>query len=146
MAKHEFRTPGALPRFDVPPFDISALIDCQQRNMGMLVQANRVAFEGAQAVALEHAAMMREFTDDMTKVVASVSRRANADPADHQGDGPDTDPTQAMFEHAAAHIRQIAEQIASSNDTIFQLFDRRTREIMDEVNAMSRPQGPDEKG
>jgi len=146
MAKRESRTLWASPGFDTPPFDISALIDCQQRNIETFIQANRAAFEGAQAVALEHAAMMREFTDDMTKVLASASRRANANPADHQGDGSDTDPTQAMFEHAAAHIRQIAEQIASSNDTIFQLFDRRTREIMDEANAMSRPQSPDEKG
>jgi phasin family protein len=121
----EMRFPASLP-------DTGALMAAHRRNMDALSQANRMALEGAQAVARRHMEIMQqtmtELTEHVRELASSETPQAKAARA--------AELLKRSYEHAVANIRELSDLIQRSNTEALGLLDHRFKEAMDEVKHL----------
>jgi phasin family protein len=125
----EFRLP-AMP-------DLEGLAQAQRRNLEALSAANKVALEGAQAVARRHVEIMYSAMTEMTEALRSMSgMESPQDRAARQAEM-----LKAGYERAVANMRELADLIQKSNGEALELLNRRFAEAMDEVKTMAAKAG-----
>ena len=113
--------------------DVEAMLAVQRRNMEVLSNANRVALEGAQAVARRHMEMvqqtMSDMTDGMRQLASPESPQARA--------AKQAEMLKQGYERAVAHMRELADLIQQSNGEALGLLNQRFAEAMDEVKQLA---------
>lgn len=113
--------------------DMEAILAVQRRNMETLSAANRVALEGAQAVARRHMEMvqqtMSDMTDGMRQLAAPESPQARA--------AKQAEMLKQGYERAVAHMRELADLIQQSNGEALGLLNQRFAEAVDEVKQLA---------
>ena len=125
----EFRMPG-MP-------DIDALAAAQRRNVEALSTANRVALEGAQAVARRHMEILQQSMADMTETMrAMASQDSPQAKAARQAEM-----LKSAYEKAVGNMKELADLIQKSNSEAISVLNHRFTEAMDEVRSLSKPQG-----
>ncbi len=105
----------------------------QRRNLETLSQANRVALEGAQAVAKRHMEIIQQTMSEMSDAVRVLSSgEAPQDQAARQikllKDG---------YSRAVANMKEIADLIQKSNGEAVEILNQRFMEAMDEVKDVT---------
>lgn len=109
-----------------------ALMNAHRRNMEALSAANKIALEGAQAVAKRHMEIMQQ-----TMAELSESIRALATPEAPQAKAAQqAELLKRAYEHAVANTREMSDLIQRSNGEALQLLNKRIAEAMDEVKAL----------
>ncbi len=121
----EMRFPTALP-------DGNILLAAHRRNMDALSQANRLALEGAQAVARRHMEIMQQ---TMTELTDQVRELATADTPQAKA-ARQAELLKRSYEHAVNNMRELSDLIQRSNGEALALLDHRFREAMDEVHVL----------
>jgi phasin family protein len=112
--------------------DLEGLLAVQKRNLDALSEANRIALEGAQAVARRHMEIMQQ-----TMVELSETMRALA-----AAEGPgEKAATQAellkkAYERAVANTREMSDLIQHAGSDAIEQLNRRIVEAMDEIKAL----------
>ena len=124
----EFRLP-AMP-------DLEGLAQAQRRNLEALSAANKVALEGAQAVARRHMEIMQSAMSEMTDALRSMS--GTESPQDRAARQAEL--LKSGYERAVANMREVADLIQKSNGEALGLLNRRFAEAMDEVKSMAAKQ------
>ena len=110
-------------------FDVGALMQMQSRNIEIMVEANRIFVDTAQAIARCQSDMMRDCIEQMTRAFAELSGRGEpAELASKEGAA-----VQVLFEKTAGHVRDIAELLSRSNAEAIQLVNGRMRSVAEEV-------------
>jgi len=121
----EFRLP-AMP-------DLEGLAQAQRRNLEALSAANRIALEGAQAVARRHMEIvqtaMTEMTDAMRGMSGTESPQAHAQRQ--------AELLKAGYERAVTNMREIGDLIQKANGEALELLNRRFAEAMEEVKQLT---------
>jgi phasin family protein len=125
----EFRIPG-MP-------DMQALADAQKRNLEALSQANKLAIEGAQAIARRNMEILQQTMTDMTQAM----QRLTTEGAPQDKMAQQTELMKAAYERAISNMREIADLIQKSNGEALQVLNRRFTEAMDEVKGMMAKNG-----
>ncbi|HWL81556.1 MAG TPA: TIGR01841 family phasin [Roseomonas sp.] len=120
----EFRLP-ALP-------DADALAVAQKRNLEALSAANKVALEGAQAVARRHMEILQQSVSEMTQALQGLS--AEATPQEKAAKQAEV--LKASYGRAVANMQEIADLIQKSNAEALSVLNRRFAEAMDEVKSL----------
>lgn len=120
----EFRTPG-MP-------DIEAFAAAQRRNMEALSTANRVALEGAQAVARRHMEILQSSVSELTEAMKTLSAPDSAQAKATQ----QTDMMKAAYEKAVANMKEVADLIQRSNSEAVSVLNHRFTEAMDEAKTL----------
>lgn len=124
-------------RLPVVP-DVEALAAAQRRNFEALSAANKVALEGAQAVARRHMEILQSSMSEMTQAMQSLT--GEADPqvkAARQAEM-----VKSTYGRAVSNMQEIADLIQKSNAEALSLLNRRFAEAMDEVKTlMSKSSG-----
>ncbi|MDB5411764.1 MAG: phasin [Rubritepida sp.] len=113
--------------------DFQALAEAQKRNIEALTTANRLAMEGAQAVARRNMEIMQQVMGEMSQAVqslATVEGPANVKAA-HQ-----TDLMKTAYERAVTNMHEISELIQKSNGEAVGVLNRRFAEALEEVKGM----------
>jgi len=124
----EFRIP-AMP-------DLEALATAQRKNMEAISTANRVALEGAQAVAKRHMEILQQSVSEITEAMRAL---ANAD-APQDKAAKQAELAKATYAQAVANMRELADLIQKSSSEALAVLNRRFGEAMDEVKAqMGKP-------
>ena len=117
--------------------DMEALMSAHRRNLETLSAANRVALEGAQAIARRNMEIMQqtmaELTDGMRQLASGESPQARAT---HQADM-----LKAAYERAVANMREVAELIQKSNGEALSLLNGRFTESVEEVKQLMAKAG-----
>jgi phasin family protein len=126
----EMRFPTMLP-------DAGVLMAAHRRNMDVLSQANRLALEGAQAVARRHMEIMQQ---SMTELTEHVRELAGSDNPQAKA-ARQAELVKQSYEHAVAHIRELSDLIQRSNSDALHLLDARFREAMDEIKQLLEKSG-----
>ena len=126
----EMRFPSMLP-------DTGVLMAAHRRNMDVLSQANRLALEGAQAVARRHMEIMQQ---SMTELTEHVRELAGSDNPKAKA-ARQAELVKQSYEHAVAHIRELSDLIQRSNTEALQLLDSRFREAIDEIKQLLEKSG-----
>ena len=125
----EFRLP-AMP-------DMDALAAAQRRNLEALSAANKVALEGAQAVARRHMEILQSSMSEMTEAMKSMSGQENPQARAAR----QAEMLKSAYERAVGNMKEVADLIQKSNGEALGLLNRRFAEAMDEVKALVHKPG-----
>lgn len=119
-------------RFPTMLTDPGILMAAHRRNMDVLSQANRMALEGAQAVARRHMEIMQQTMAELTDHVREL---ANADSPQAKA-ARQAELVKTTYEHAVSNIRELSDLIQRSNGEAITLLNERFREAMDEIKQI----------
>lgn len=120
----EFRVPAAP--------DVEALMAAQKRNLDALTAANRVALEGAQAVARRHMEILQQSVGELTEAMQSIT----ATPAPQDKAAKQAELLTTSYSRAVGNMKELADLIQKSNSEALALLNRRFVEAMDEAKTM----------
>ena len=122
-----------LAEMKMPMVDVQALAAAQRRNLEALSTANRVALEGAQAIARRHMEILQQSMTEMTEAVRGVSS-GGTDPSARAAQ--QAEMVKATYERAVGNMKELADLIQKSNAEALTVLNRRFSEAMDEVRGM----------
>jgi phasin family protein len=118
--------------FKFPAMDMDALLAAQRRNIETFSAANKVALEGAQAVARRNMeivqAAVTEMTDAMKTIAGTEAPQAKA--------AKQAELMKSAYEKAVANMRELADMIQRANGEALGLINKRFTETMDEMKTM----------
>jgi phasin family protein len=124
---------GKMPNFDftklmkdfkLPGVDLATIMDREKKNIEALTEANRVAFEGWQALVHRQAEILQE----------SIKRAVGT----MQGEDAGTkrmDLASQAFESALSNMRELSEMAAKSQKDAFDVIRRRVEENLAVLGA-----------
>ena len=113
--------------------DFQALAESQKRNLDALTTANKLAMEGAQAVARRNMEIMQQVMGEMSQAVQSLTA-ADGSPQDKASKQAEL--LKTAYEHAVANMQEIAELIQKSNGEALGVLNRRFGEALEEVKGL----------
>ena len=122
-----------LSEMRLPMVDVQALAEAQRRNLEALSTANRVALEGAQAVARRHMEILQQSMSEMTDAVRGAAS-PGANPQDQVAK--QAAMVKTTYERAVGNMKEMADLIQKSNAEALTVLNRRFSEAMDEVRGM----------
>lgn len=115
--------------FKVPGVDAESVLETQRKNIEALTAANRVAFEGAQAIAQRQVEILRQTMADA--VAATKTLNDAGSPQDRLVK--QTELVKGGYETACANARELAEMNAKANAEAIEVITKRVCESLDEV-------------
>ncbi len=121
---------GELKMPGVP--DAGALMRAHQRNIEALSDANRIALEGAQAVAKRHMEIMQQTMGELTETMKALAGGdAPQDKAAKQAEL-----LKAAYERAVANTREMGELIQKANGEAMNALNQRVSESIQELGQL----------
>lgn len=134
---------GFLPEFDftkvfaelkLPALpNMDAFVAANRKNMETLSATNRVALEGAQAVARRHMEIMQQSMTEMTEAIRSLS---SVDTPQAKA-AKQAELLKKAYEHAMANMKEVSDMIRQANAEALGLINKRFAEAMDEVKTLA---------
>ncbi|HEX7390561.1 MAG TPA: phasin family protein [Acidiphilium sp.] len=112
--------------------DMEIVVGAYRKNLEALSEANRVALEGAQAVARRHMEIMQQTMTDLTEQLRGVSTH----------DTPQARATKQAellkhaYESAVANMRDLGDLIQRANHDAVETLNHRFSEAMDEMKTL----------
>ena len=113
--------------------DVQALGEASRRNLEALTAANRVALEGAQAVARRHMEIMQQAMTDMSDSVKTLTA---ADTPQAKA-AKQAELVKQGYQRAVTNMQELSDLIQRSNTEALSLLNRRFAEAMDELKSMA---------
>lgn len=113
--------------------DVNALVTAAQRNMDVFTAANRIALEGAQAVARRHTEIMQQSMAEMTEAMRALA--GNDTP--QQKAARQAELLKQGYEHAVANMKELHDLMQKSHEEAMGLLSRRFTEAMEEIRTLS---------
>ncbi len=119
-----------------PVPDLEALLAAHRRNLETLSAANRVALDGAQAVARRNMEIMQqtmtELSENMRQFTSTEASQVRA--------GRQAEMLKAAYERAVANMSEIGDLIQKSNSEALGLLNKRFAEAMEEIKTLASKQ------
>jgi len=117
----------------VPPLpDMEAVLAAHKRNLEALSEANRVALEGAQAVARRHMEIMQSTMTGLTATLKEIS--VSDSPTSRAAK--QTDLLKQAYENAVSNTRELGDLIQKANGEAMQKLNHRFSEAMVEMKSL----------
>jgi phasin family protein len=113
--------------------DMEAFVSASRRNIETLTAANKVALEGAQAVARRHMEIVQQSMAELTEAVRTLSTVE----APQAKAAKQAELLKSAYERAVANLKEIGDLIQNSNAEAVKLLNNRFAEAMDEVKALA---------
>ena len=112
--------------------DMESVLAAHKRNLEALSDANRVALEGAQAVARRHLEIMQSTMAGLTETLKSISvTDAPASRAAKQAEL-----LKQAYENAVSNTRELGDLIQKSNSEAMEKLNQRFSEAMTEMKTL----------
>jgi len=118
--------------------DFQALAEAQRRNLEAMATANRVAMEGAQAVARRNMELMQQAMAEMSDAMRSLTAM-DGNPASKAAQQAEL--IKSNYERAVASMKELADLIQKSNGEALEVLNRRFAEALEEVQALVKKGG-----
>ena len=115
--------------FKVPGVDVETLVSSQRKNIEALTQANKLAFEGIQALFKRQVEIARQSIEES----ASAARHLVEAGTPQEKAVRQTELTKEAFEQALSNARELSEIVAKSNGEAFDLLNKRFFQVLDEM-------------
>lgn len=113
--------------------DMDAFVAATRRNMETLTAANRVALEGAQAVARRHMEIMQQSMTEMTEAMRAITTTESPQAKAAK----QAELLKHAYERAVANIKELGDMIQKSNAEALKLLNTRFTEAMDEIKQLA---------
>ena len=112
--------------------DSSALMDAYKRNLEVMSAANKIALEGAQAVAKRHMENMQQTMSELSENLRGMAgTQSPSDKATRQ-----TELLKRAYERAVANTKELADMIQHANGEALALLNKRFVEAMEEAKTL----------
>jgi phasin family protein len=122
-----------LKRYKLPGVDVDALVASQKKNVEAVVNANRIALEGMQAMAKKQAEVFQETMREATQAVSSLSKASSPqDLAAKQ-----TELMKTAFEKSVTTMRELAEILTKSSQEATKTINARITASLEEIRNLS---------
>jgi len=115
--------------FKIPNVDFEAYVTAVRKNVDALSQANRMAYDGLQAVAKRQIEIVRQSLDQ----AAHAAREAAEPGTPHDKAAKQAELAKTAFEHALGNLRELGELVTKANNEAFDLLKSRFTQSLDEV-------------
>jgi len=116
---------GSLP-------DTKALLDAHKRNIEAIAAANKVALEGAQAVARRNLEILQQSSAEIAETVKALATTE----APQAKAAKQTEMIKTAYEHAIANMSELRDLLAHSNSEAVEFLNRRFLESLDEIKSL----------
>lgn len=116
-----------LNQFRLPGVDFAALVDRERKNIEALVAANKIAFEGWQALVRRQSEILQE-----------TMKQAVADARQEDAVKKRTDLAKQGFEKALSNMRELAEMATKSQKDAFDVVRKRYEENMEGIRNFGK--------
>src|SRR3954454_19672790 len=113
--------------------DMEAFVSASRRNIETLTAANRVALEGAQAVARRHMEIVQQSMTELAEAVRSMSSVE----APQAKAAKQAELLKQAYERAVGNMKEIGDLMQQSHAEAMKLLNNRFAEAMDEVKALA---------
>ena len=127
----DFDVNKVFAEFKFPGVDVEAITAAQRKNVEALTQANKLAFEGFQAVARRQAEIFRQLVEETQVVTRELVSTAAPDAKLIK----ETDLLKSAFEKAQGNLTELSEMISKSNKETVDILNKRFLESLDELKA-----------
>ncbi|NBC32770.1 MAG: TIGR01841 family phasin [Alphaproteobacteria bacterium] len=121
----------------LPGVDLEALMASQRKNIEALTAANKLAFEGFQAVATRQTEILRQTMEELQKMMTEVMSASS--PEDRVAKQADLAKT--AFEKALSNMKEVAEMVTKSNTEATNVISNRITDSLEELKAMAEKKG-----
>jgi phasin family protein len=135
-------TPSFMAEFDIKKMlgdmhmptmpDMEAVLSAHKRNLEALSEANRVALEGAQAVARRHMEIMQSTMTGLTETLKAMS--VTEPPANRAAKQAEL--LKQAYENAVSNTRELGDLIQKSNAEAMGKLNHRFSEAMTEMKNL----------
>jgi phasin family protein len=115
--------------------DPGALVRAHQRNMEALSKANRIALEGAQAVAKRHMEIMQHTMAELADTLKTLA--GGGAPQDKVAK--QAEMLKTAYERAVTNTKEVGELIQRSNGEALDALNQRVAESIEELNQLIGP-------
>lgn len=123
----------AFGAFNMPQFDMTAVLEAQRKNVEAVTAANQVAVDGMQALSRRQAEIFQELMGEASSAANEISKvEAGPDAAAKQ-----VEIMKTAFEHSLANMQELAELVAKSNNEAAQTINKRIGESLEEIKSMT---------
>ncbi|MGE4482495.1 phasin family protein [Acidocella sp.] len=112
--------------------DVEAVLAAHKRNLEALTEANRVALEGAQAVARRHMEILQETMSGLTETLKDFS--TNQTPSSRAAKQAEL--LRKAYENAVANTKELGDLIQKSNAEAMSKLNTRFSEAMTEMKGL----------
>ena len=116
-----------LESYKIPGVNFSELVDHERKNIEALAKANKIAFEGWQALVRRQSEILQE---TMKEAIANARKQ---DAAKQR-----MDLAKQGFEKALDHMRELAEMATKSQKEAFEVVRRRVDENMERLKNFGK--------
>jgi phasin family protein len=116
-----------MAQFNLPGVDFNALVERERKNIEALTKANKIAFEGWQALVRKQSEILQE---TMAQTIANA-RKENAAKIR-------ADLAKQGFEKALGNMRELAEMAAKTQREAFEVMRKRAEENMEEIRRFGK--------
>ena len=120
----QMKMPGVL--------DTSVLLGAHRRNIEALTAANRIALEGAQAVARRHFEILQQTATELTEALRELA----SSEAPQKKAATQAELLKRAYERAVANGKEMSELIQRSNGEAIAALNARFGEALEEVKAL----------
>ena len=122
-----------------PVIDMAELVVSQRKNIEALSNANKLAFDGIQAVARRQADVMRQMHEELSSMVSELMSASSPE----ERISKQADLAKATYEKVLGNMKELAEMLANSNTEAAEVITSRISESLDELKSMAtKPHGP----
>ena len=120
-------------RYNVPGFDLNAVLEVQRRNVEALTAANQAATEGAQALAKRQTEIFQQALDAGKKAFAKLGKAGSPQDAAAQ----QVQTAKDVFEKAVANAEELSALVAKTNAEAAEVIYGRIAEGLDEIKEQT---------
>ena len=138
-AAEEFgRMFSAMPSMPAMPGapDLSGWTASVQRNLEALAAANRIALEGAQAVARRQLEMVQQTIGELTETLKTLASTGGKGLA-----APQAEAVKDAYSRAVAHTKELADLMQRANAEAVDVLHKRVAEALDEAKTLAAKLG-----
>jgi phasin family protein len=122
-----------MKQYNLPNVDMDSIVAGRKKDLEALTAANRVAFEGLQAVAKRQGEILQETMGEASKVVDALSKAGSPqDVAAKQAEI-----AKEGFEKALSNMRELAEMVTKANQEATSTINARISASLDEIKDMA---------
>jgi len=124
-----------LEQFKVPGIDMTSIVEARRRDIEALVEVNKAAYEGMQALARKQTEMLTQAMQDLKDTAANVAGGGAKmpDPAKQ------VEVARDAFQKVVADMTELAEIARKSQVEVVATITRRATENMQEMHNLLRP-------
>src|SRR5208283_5117621 len=116
-----------MEQFRIPGVDLQAIMEGRRKDVEAVVQANRVAFQGMQALVQRQTEILQQTMSEWQKAAQGMSVK---------------DPGAALGSAAElANMRELAELAIKAQTDAYEVIKHRVQEDMEELRSVLKKQG-----